>query len=149
MKKLGLIALGFVLLGAGCFGSGGDVGDTVRLELPNGKNVNVEVARTRSEQFQGLSGREKIQGGMLFCMGKTKVQNFWMNGMKVPIDMIWIHGGEVRGVSAEVPLLEDEEIATRSSVEPVNMVLELPAGDAERFGVEVDTFIEGAVEACG
>lgn len=149
MKKLGIVMLGLVLLGAGCLGGGGDVADTVRLEMPNGKKVSVEVARTRDEQFRGLSGREKIQGGMLFCMGKTKVQSFWMNGMKVPIDMIWIHGGEVRGVDADVPLLENEEITRRSSVEPVNMVLELPAGDAERFDVETDTFIEGAVEACG
>ncbi len=151
LKMLGGLVVVLVLLGAGC----GSVADNApennkaTLEMPNGKTITVDVARTLSEQATGLSGREDVSPGMLFCMGKTQTQNFWMLGMKVPIDVVWIHGGDVDSVSPEVPLRENDEVARMSSVGPVNMVLELPAGEAEEYGIEAGTFIAGAVEACG
>ena len=140
-----------MLVGAGC-GSVSDntvTSDKATLEMPSGKTITVDVARTLSEQATGLSGRDDVSPGMLFCMSKTEVQNFWMLGMKVPIDVVWIHGGDVDSVSADVPLRENDDVARMSSLGPVNMVLELPAGDAEKYDIEPDTFIAGAVEACG
>lgn len=150
--KLPLLAIGaaLVLAGAGCMGGGGDQATDERamLTMPSGDKVRVEVAKSPSQVRAGLSGREDVGNGMLFCMDATKDHEFWMLGMKVPIDMVWVHGGDVRGASANVPLMEDGEVTRRTSIEPVNMVLELPAGDAERYGLVADTFLEGAVEAC-
>ena len=150
-KKFLILLFAIALAGAGCsnVGSNSTASNEAALTMPNGKTITVEVARTLSEQATGLSERKDVSPGMLFCMGKTKVQNFWMLGMKAPIDMIWIHGGDVMEVSANVPLREDGEVTRRSSMAPANMVLELPAGEAEKFDVNIDTFIEGAVEACG
>ncbi|HBU27878.1 TPA: hypothetical protein DEB00_02055 [Candidatus Uhrbacteria bacterium] len=150
-QKIGGVALALMLLGGGCSnGPSVDVaGQLAVIGLPNGKTIQVEVARTPSERAAGLSDRTSLKGGMLFCMGETKQQNFWMLGMKIPIDMVWIHGGEVRGVSAQVPVRENEDWARRSSNEPVNMVLELPSGAAKGFGLEPGVMLEDTNSACG
>ncbi|PIR47781.1 hypothetical protein COV06_00035 [Candidatus Uhrbacteria bacterium CG10_big_fil_rev_8_21_14_0_10_50_16] len=150
-QRIGGIFIALTLLGAGCSGADSSVaeGNRAIIHLPNGKTIQVEVARTPSEQAEGLSERTSLKGGMLFCMDITKQQNFWMLGMKMPIDMVWIHGGEVRGVSANVPVREKDDWARRSSNEPVNMVLELPAGAAEGFGLEPGVMLEDTVSACG
>lgn len=154
MKRIVTIGLAVMLLGAGCASTTpSSTSNRATLTLPDGKEVNVEVARTPDQQAQGLADRTDVGDGMLFCMGETTMQRFWMLGMKVPIDMVWVHGGEVRGVSAEVPLREagnnDKSAPTvRSSPEPVNMVLELPSGWAAKHNVEAGTMIDGSVEAC-
>ena len=146
---LGIAMLSIVLIGAGCAGGSADDADPkAKLILPDGSKVKVEVALTRSQQLAGLSGRENIGDGMLFCLDKLEKQSFWMLGMKVPIDMIWMHSGDVEGVAHDVPLVENGEPAIRESGELVDMVLELPAGEAAKHGVEKGTQIEGAIEAC-
>ncbi len=154
MKKTFPMALALLLLGAGCTSApSAQIESRAMLTLPDGKEIRVEVARTLDEQAQGLADRSSVGDGMIFCMDGTTIQRFWMLGMQVPVDMVWIHGGEVRGVAAEVPLREGEGNGSanptiRSSDEPVNMVLELPAGWAERHQVVVGSQIEGAVESC-
>lgn len=151
LRVIGGLFVMLMLVGAGC-GSVAEnttTSDKATLEMPSGKTITVDVARTLSEQATGLSGRDDVSPGMLFCMGDTKVQNFWMLGMKVPIDVVWIHGGDVDSVSVNVPLREDDDVARMSSIGPVNMVLELPAGDAERFDIQPGDVIAGVVEACG
>ncbi len=154
MKKELATTLALLLLGAGCATApSAPVENRAALTLPDGKEIRVEVARTPDEQAQGLADRSSVGDGMLFCMEGTTIQRFWMLGMQVPIDMVWIHGGEVRGVAAEVPLREgmgngDRDPTVRESPEPVNMVLELPSAWAERHQVVVGAQIEGAVEAC-
>ena len=109
MKKMVMtMGMAVMLLGAGCTTTTvpSALSNRSMLTLPDGKKITVEVARTPDEQAQGLADRSNVGDGMLFCMGETTMQRFWMLGMKVPIDMVWIHGGEVRGVAAEVPLQE-------------------------------------------
>ena len=144
-----------MLLGAGCTTTTvpSALSNRSMLTLPDGKKITVEVARTPDELAQGLADRSNVGDGMLFCMGETTMQRFWMLGMKVPIDMVWIHGGEVRGVAAEVPLQERAASgkmapSVRSSNELVNMVLELPSGFAAKHGVEVGAMVDGSVDAC-
>lgn len=141
------LLLTLILLGAGCVGASNS--STVALTLPSGDVVHVPVARTETEQNAGLSGKSDIGDGLLFCMQETRTHEFWMLAMNMPIDMVWIHGGEVRGVAARVPVREQNDWTRRSSNEPVNMILELPAGNAQAFGLEVGILVEGAVEACG
>lgn len=130
-----LLLLSLSLLGAGCVTAPADTTQAMaRLTTPNGRVLNVAVARTASEHAAGLSGKEDIGDGMLFCFDEMSVQSFWMLGMLVPLDMIWMRTGDVVGVAANVPLREADKIARRSSGAPVNGVLEVAAGRAETLG---------------
>lgn len=109
----------------------------------NGIPLVVELARTREEKAQGLSGREELAEGMgmLFVFGEPLVPSFWMKDMKFDLDMIWIRDGNVVDISAYVPhpdsALPLAQLPTYSPHVPITYVLEVPVGWAERNGVEV------------
>jgi len=65
--------------------------------------------------------------------GKT-VQQFCMRGMRFPLDFIWIADDRVAGVTRMVPPTFP---GTLTSPAPVNYVLEVPGGFAEKHGVQV------------
>jgi uncharacterized membrane protein (UPF0127 family) len=54
--------------------------------------MKVELALTKEEQAQGLSGRNELREteGMLFIFPQSGKYNFWMKDMNFPIDMIWV-----------------------------------------------------------
>lgn len=61
-----------------------------------------------------------------------------MNEMKFPIDIVWIRDGVVVGIDADVPSPRvGEAPATRTSPEPVDAVLEVPAGFAAEAGIGI------------
>ena len=141
-----LIFLLLLLVGVGCGYS--TPKDNV-IKMPSGKKVQVDVARTANEQAVGLSGREDINGGMLFCFNESKIQSFWMLGMLVPLDMVWIQDGVVVGISDRVPVKEMGKIARRKSPKDVNAVLELKSGSAEKFKIVKGSKLNGVVDICG
>ena len=53
----------------------------------------VELAETPQEKTQGLAGREELcpQCGMLFIYNQENKYPFWMKGMLIPLDIIWIN----------------------------------------------------------
>ena len=149
-KRFSLVCAVLLLAGAGC-GSAAPAEDAtqlVDLEMPNGEVLSVELALTADQQSKGLSGREDIGDGMLFCMDNFEQRNFWMLGMAVPIDMIWMRSGDVVEISDNVPLREDDKIATRTSSAAVNGVLEVAASRAAELGIEEGTDLPGVREHC-
>ncbi|MCA9369608.1 MAG: DUF192 domain-containing protein [Pseudomonadales bacterium] len=108
--------------------------------------LTVEVVNTPESMTQGLSGRSQIGAdGMLFIFPQPKHATFWMKEMQFPLDMIWIHKGRVTGVTEDVPYPLPEtpldQLPTYSSPGLADMVLELPAGMAEEYGVEVGSVV--------
>lgn len=107
--------------------------------------IRVEIARSPEERTKGLSGHEPLaeDEGMLFVFQEPGVYSFWMKEMLFPLDMIWIRDGVVVDLSEHVPLMENGSITTRSPRKPVDMVLEVNAGWAQRnnisYGDPVDT----------
>lgn len=73
--------------------------------------------------------------GMLFLMGETKEQTFWMRNTLIPLDMLFAdREGVVRHIQERaVPLSE----AIISSEEPVRAVVELNGGTVGRLGLKV------------
>ncbi len=98
--------------------------------------VKAEVVRTPEKQFLGLGQRRELPEGrgMLFAMPSLEVQNFCMRGMQFPLDFLWIVRGKVVGIEKNV---YPEYPGPISSPEPVNYVLEVPAGFADKYGVKV------------
>ena len=102
--------------------------------------LTVRIADNPWERRRGLSGlaADEVQAeGMLFIFDQAKVQDFWMKGMSFDLDVIWINDGKIVSLDQNVSAPGPGEMPERMSSRPLlaNMVLEFPAGYAERFGL--------------
>jgi uncharacterized membrane protein (UPF0127 family) len=98
--------------------------------------IMAEAVRTPARLYLGLSHRRELpeDQGMLFFMPEKKVQTFCMRGMHFPLDFIWINQGRVVGITRNVlPTFAGD----LNSPKPVDQVLEMPGGFAEKYGVTV------------
>jgi uncharacterized membrane protein (UPF0127 family) len=107
-----------------------------------GKKVVVEIADETPEHIQGLSGRQAIEEdqGMLFLFDNKQQKSFWMKDMNFAIDIIWIDGNTIVDMDQSVqpePGRPDVELLRYMSSVPVDKVLELNAGWAERNGLKI------------
>src|SRR4030042_6568100 len=96
--------------------------------------VKAEVVSSKEKIEQGLAGRKNLPEGrgMLFEWRTSDVRNFWMKGMRFPIDIIWIENSRVIGCEKNISP-EDERIF--SSPGPAAYVLEVPENFCDRYGV--------------
>jgi len=100
--------------------------------------VVAEVADTSAEQMQGLSGRASLgaDAGMLFTFDAPSRTGFWMNGMRFPLDLIYMKEHVV------VELKENEPVPTTLPTpffpsSDFDAVLEVNAGWAAAHQVTV------------
>ncbi|OGE86608.1 MAG: hypothetical protein A3J48_01550 [Candidatus Doudnabacteria bacterium RIFCSPHIGHO2_02_FULL_46_11] len=56
--------------------------------------LDIELAKTETEKFQGLSGRKSFpeKTGMLFIYDSPGYYSFWMKDMHFSIDIVWLDG---------------------------------------------------------
>lgn len=112
-------------------------------EVIIGKEViRVDVADTPSLQSKGLGGRKRLapNEGMLFVYTEKGSHAFWMRGMFISIDIIWLDNRRVvhieRNVPPPPPGTPESKLATYVSSSPANLVLELAAGRAKALGLK-------------
>ena len=102
------------------------------------KNIKlkVEVADSQEKRKKGLGGRDNLASasGMLFTFQKTGYYNFWMKGMKIPIDIIWIKEAQVVDIHKNVSP-EDQSIFTPKV--GVDSVLEVNGGFSDNYGIMI------------
>lgn len=110
----------------------------------DGLVIQAELARTPEERAQGLSGRASLpdDGGMLFVFQEERRATFWMQGMRFPLDFIWIsRDRRVADLTENVPPPEPgvpgDELPRYQPGEPVLYALEVNAGVIREFGVQV------------
>lgn len=115
-----------------------------KAEVLIGKEViRVDVADTPSLQSNGLGGRKQLapNAGMLFTYTEKGRHAFWMRGMLIPIDIIWLDNRRVVHVEHNVPPpppgTPESKLATYVSTLPANLVLELAAGRAKALGLKI------------
>ncbi len=97
-------------------------------------SFTIEIAKTAVQQEQGLMYRQTMADdhGMLFDFGKNSPLAFWMKNTPMPLDLIFIgRSGKVKAVRHGTPYSTD----IISPNEPVQFVLELKAGMAEKAGI--------------
>jgi uncharacterized membrane protein (UPF0127 family) len=106
--------------------------------------IEAEVVYTPKERALGLGGRDSLapDAGMLFVLPQEERASFWMKGMRIPLDFVWISGE--RGVSQVTADVRPPPAGTPTSSlklykpdQPVRYTLELNAGAAERLGITV------------
>ena len=106
--------------------------------------LSLEVADTAAKQMRGLMYRTELRPhtGMIFVFASDDVVEFWMKNTLIPLDMVFVAAdGRVRLVSANVPATTpntpDEKIPR--VLGRAKYVLELPAGEAARDGLQTGT----------
>ncbi len=104
----------------------------------------LETATTDAERERGLMNRTALppHTGMLFVFDADGPISFWMKGTLISLDMVFVASdGTVRKVFAQVPVLPpntpDNAIPLESG--PARYVIELPAGEAAKDGIESGT----------
>lgn len=109
------------------------------VSTPAGLGVQVAVASTAGERSVGLSGRDSIpHAGLLLEWPAVGRHPIWMADVRFALDLVWLaDDGTVLAVlsgadpchSAPCDLLEPH------GSQDSRAVLELPDGDAQRFGI--------------
>ncbi|MBI4122817.1 MAG: DUF192 domain-containing protein [Parcubacteria group bacterium] len=141
-----LIVIGVTLfLGASAvfLPKGKDVQTEQRIIRIGNQELLVEIADTRQLQIRGLSGRPSLgeREGMLFVYENPQALSFWMKDMRFAIDIIWID--EYKTIVGIAPDISPDTFPqTFSSGLPVQYVLEISAGWADRYGVIVGDRID-------
>ena len=106
-----------------------------------GATFDVELAVTSEQKSRGLMGREHLgdREGMLFVFNTEGRYSFWMGGMVIPLDIVWIGAdGLVAGVTANVhPVPQGADGESYLPPRPVLYALEINAGLAEQEGIRV------------
>lgn len=113
------------------------------------RKVRFLVADSAPERYQGLSGKtvEDFAGvqGMAFVFTEPAERTFSMRDMRFDLDFVWVLHGEVMKVDASIPAPAEGEkpYILASTPYQADLVLELPAGQAESLGFRPGVRIEG------
>ena len=102
-----------------------------------GAKVDVTIADTPEARRRGLAGVDDLppDAGMLFVFDEPDHHQFHMQGMLIPLDVVWISAGqEVVDVTINVP---PDLPGDFTSSTPAQYVLEVPAGFVAKHGVSV------------
>lgn len=104
-------------------------------------HIEVEIADSSDERSKGLSGRDNLDEGkgMLFVLDQKNTRpGFWMKGMKMPIDIIWINDEKIIQIDSEVPYPDENanEFPSYFPKSDIDYVLEVPSGYSNNVGIK-------------
>lgn len=107
----------------------------------NDQAFAVEIARTGQEHYLGLSNRQSLcdRCGMLFTFNEKRIRNFVMRDMYFPLDIIFIDNDTIVKIIKNLPPEKSEPYTLHSSDLPVDKVLEINAGQANRYFFKIGT----------
>ncbi len=105
----------------------------------DGRQFKLHLAVNPIDQQKGLSVFDSLSQdeGMLFVFPTSSYYGFWMKDMKFPIDILWIQGDTLAGFQENALALDvknPDNLPVYNPPEPVNEVLEINAGLAEKYG---------------
>ncbi|MBD2259106.1 DUF192 domain-containing protein [Pseudanabaena sp. FACHB-2040] len=105
-----------------------------------GQEILLEVAETPEQQAMGLMYRPALADdrGMLFPMTRPRPVSFWMMNVPVPLDMVFVYQGRIRGIAASAPPCTASPCPTYGpGNQLVDHVIELRGGRAAELGLAV------------
>lgn len=111
--------------------------------------ISVEEATTESEREKGLSGRSSLDknSGMLFIFDKKGVNpGFWMKGMLIPLDIIWISDNKVvkidKNIQPPAANAADASLTIYNPGRSIDYVLEVNSGFSDSMNIAVGSYFE-------
>ncbi|TKW61263.1 MAG: DUF192 domain-containing protein [Blastochloris viridis] len=98
--------------------------------------VSVQVADDGDERAKGLMFVREMpdKEGMLFVWPEEAARSFWMRNTYIPLDLFYIRKGEIVKVISWAKPMDESQLP---SDQPVDWVLEMNGGWAERYNVGV------------
>lgn len=113
-----------------------------KVVINNSLEYKVRVAKTEEEKQKGLSGTESLEEktGMIFIFERPVQPTFWMREMKYSLDAVWINNGVVVDLSENIPT--PPPVETFEPEVAITEVLEIPAGDIERYEIKVGQHVD-------
>ena len=149
---LGGVLAGGWLLGA-CQANGGEKGPPQLLPIEArwcltegepGRCIDLEVPRTPRQFSMGLQMRPALppMRGMWFAFSPPSLVSFWMHRTLAPLDLIFIAKGRILTIEANVPTCPRLPCPSYGPDEPVEGVVELGAGEANRLGLRPGSPVE-------
>lgn len=114
-------------------------GDVYMLHLSsNDKAFRVECVVSPAALQKGLSGRPSLASGtgMFFLFPTLSKQTMWMPDMKFPLDIVWLDEtlSVVHIAYGLQPCVSLFSCPSSSSVYDVKYAIEMPQGDAAKYG---------------
>ena len=108
------------------------------------ETIELEVTRTPKQQALGLMYRTNLPDnrGMLFEFSPARPISFWMKNMRISLDMVFLRGGVIRAIAANVPPCSAEPCPTYGPNVPIDQVIELRRGRAAELGLKVGQRVE-------
>ncbi len=100
----------------------------------------VELALMEPQKTKGLGGRDRLDkdAGMLFPYDHAEQFEFWMRGMRFPLDFVWIRERRVIDLTENVqPPVPGQKPVIVKPAAPADTVLEISAGEASRAGIRI------------
>ena len=99
--------------------------------------LSVRVPKTQAASEQGLSGVTSFSDteGMWWIFSESQQPTFWMQGMKIDLDFIWVRDGKIVDLTQQVPAPTTTTLPLYRPSEPVTNVLEVAAGFIERHHI--------------
>ena len=105
-----------------------------------GVHLRVRVPLTEQASERGLGGVTSLSNrqGMLWYFQPASKPTFWMKGMKIGLDFIWIRQGDILSINEQVPPPSSElDLPIYQPPGVVDNVLEVPAGFAAEHHLQV------------
>jgi uncharacterized membrane protein (UPF0127 family) len=100
--------------------------------------VYAEAADTFAEREMGLMNRTYLNedAGMLFIFPTPQQQSFWMENMRIPLDIVFITAdNHVLEIYASVPPCTGDPCTLYTSSAPIQYALEVNSGFCARNGI--------------
>jgi len=105
--------------------------------------IDLEVPKTPRQFSMGLQMRPALPPlrGMWFAFNPPSVEKFWMHRTLAPLDLLFIADNRILAITANAPTCPSLPCPSYGPDEPVDGVVELGAGEAQRLGLKVGSLV--------
>ena len=100
-----------------------------------GQFIPLEIMDTPELQVQGMMGRDKLEGGMVFPYDGIDKRTFHTQNCKIPLDIVFIADTEITSISPDCPPCQEKQCPKYSG--KADNVLELPGGYCEENNINI------------
>lgn len=100
----------------------------------NNKQFPAEYLSNPEELAKGMMGRDKLEGCMVFKMGRG-YHSFWMKNCLMDLDIVFVLGGKISQIHRNCSIPDPHQMTLPRYTGLGDHVIEFPAGTASDWKV--------------